>query len=73
MPKIIWSAGSADNPSWSRWKGEESSLVGGNLETAAVYHLLQVTRSLDSLEIVGGEGSTISGQEAMRLSELIAS
>jgi len=35
--------------------------VGGNLETAAVYHFLQVTNSLDSLEVIGGNASTTSG------------
>ena len=56
------------NPSWSRWRGEESSLVGGNLETAAVYHFLQVIRSLDSLEVVGRSATTTSG--AMSASQL---
>ena len=35
--------------------------MGGNLETAAVYHFLQVTNSLDSLEVIAGNGYTTSG------------
>ena len=35
--------------------------MGENLETAAIYHFFQVTRSLDSLEVIGGNVSTNSG------------
>jgi len=44
-----------------RWRGEESSLVGENLETAAVYYFLLVTNSLDSLEVMDGSAFTTYG------------
>jgi len=53
-PKVIWDDGSINSRRYKRWRGDESSLVGGNLETAAIYLFLQVTNSLDSLEMLGG-------------------
>ena len=38
--------------------------MGGNLETTAVYHFLQVTNSLDSLEIALGSAEIVSGVES---------
>jgi len=48
------------------WIGRKWSkqLVGGNLETTAVYHFLQVTNSLDSLEIALGSAEIVSGVES---------
>jgi len=45
--------------------------VGGNLETAAIYHFLLVTKSPDSLEVAGGNAFTTSG--ARRTSEISVS
>jgi len=59
-PVIVWDDGPVNNRGWKRWIGENSSLVGGNLETAAIYHFLLVTNSLDSLEVLGGDATTTS-------------
>ena len=59
-PRIIWDDGSLNNGGWLKWRGEESSLAGGNLETAAVYLFLLVASSLDYLEFIGGNAFTSS-------------
>ena len=48
-PRIVWDDDFIYNRGWQRWRGEESNLVGGSLETAAVYHFLLVANSLDSV------------------------
>jgi len=56
---------SIKNCGWLGRKKRKKELVGNNLETTAIHHFLEVTASLESLEVNGGAAVTTSGNKAM--------
>jgi len=62
LPRFLWEKSSDQATTWAG----NREIICRNAPTEAIYSFLQVTKQLDSLEIVGGQANSYAGDEAFQ-------